>query len=524
MGPETQQVGEDSPSAPPPQGPAGRTPRSERKRYGKLAKRGVVWSFTRESVTELIATPTALILARLLTPFDFGLTASAAFFVTLATRLTNVGFNLALVRIKELRPEHASSVFVVALGMGAVAYATLAASGPLIASFFRAPQLAEMMPFVALGFVITPFGTVSAALMSRDMRFQRTALCDWIQGLAGAVTSISLALSGFGYWSLVYSQISSDIAGTTAKLLLGSWRPSLRFSPAAIRELLSFGSGVFVKRLLDYGAGSLDNLVVGRMLGMSALGFYDKGFMTVRRILSRVNTGGPMVAFRTLSLIYEEPERFRNAYRKVVLAASLLCFPAMLGLAAIGPDLIPVAFGDRWAPTIVPFQILSIAGAFKILTEYAGSAIQAMGRIWGQVGRQIIYAALIVGLVAGFASWGLPGAAFGVLLATFIMYVLMQTLLMRLTSITARTILESQLPGMLCGLLVAFAVLGARWLAVAYVPSAAAWERLILELAAGAAVGLAFVKFNRFREVRRLVRDTADDLSPPLGPLVRLLA
>jgi len=505
-------------------GAAAEGQRPKRQWYGKTAKRGVAWSYVREAGTELIATPTGLILARLLTPYDFGVAASAVFFITLATRLTNFGFNLALARIKVLRPEHTSSVFVVTLGVGATAYAILASSGPLMASFFHAPQLTQIMPVAALGFLITPFGTVPAALMTRNMQFRRTAMCDWIQGIAGAATVLTLAYSGFGYWSLIYNQVASDIAATIGKVVLSGWRPSLRFSRSAIKELFSFGAGVFAKRLLDYTAGNVDNLVVGRMLGMSALGFYDKGFVTVRRILNRLNTGGPMVSFRVLSLIYEEQERFRNAYRKVVMATALISYPVLLGLAVIGPDLIPVMYGRRWGATIVPFQILCISGSFKVMTDYAGSAIQAMGKIWGQVARQVVYAVLIVLLVAGFSFWGLMGAAVGVLVATFVMYLLMEGLLMKLTAITARTIFEAQLPGMLCGLGVAATIGLARWLLLRHAPGAAAWERLIIQCAIGALTYLVFIKFNRFGEVRRLVRDTAADLNPPFGSLVRLLA
>jgi O-antigen/teichoic acid export membrane protein len=460
----------------------------------------------------------------MLTPFDFGVAASAVFFITLATRLTNFGFNLALARIKVLKPEHASSVFVVTLGVGAAAYAILASSGPFMAAFFHAPQLTQIMPIAALGFLITPFGTVPAALMSRNLQFRRTAICDWIQGIAGAATVLTMAYSGFGYWSLIYNQVASDIASTIAKIVLSGWRPSLRFSLPAMKELFSFGAGVFAKRLLDYTAGNVDNLVVGRTLGMSALGFYDKGFVTVRRILNRLNTGGPMVSFRVLSLIYEEPDRFRNAYKKVVMATALITYPVLLGLAVIGPDLIPVMYGKRWDATILPFQILCISGAFKVMTDYAGSAIQAMGRIWGQVARQVIYALLIVLLVAGFSLWGLAGAAVGVLISTFVMYLLMEGLLMKLTAITARTIFDAQLPGLLCGIAVAGLIGLARWLALRHAPSAPVWERLIVESAIGAVGYLVFIKFNRFGDVRRLVRESAADLNPPFGSLARLLA
>jgi O-antigen/teichoic acid export membrane protein len=497
---------------------------SPRKPYGKLAKQGVAWSFVREGVTELIQLPSHLILARLLTPFDFGVAAAGAFFMTLASRLTNFGFNQALVRIKVLRPEHCSTVFVVSLGLGLMVFATLAGTAGLIAAFFREPEIARMLPIAALAFVIAPLGTVPAALMSRNMRFKRTATTDWVSTLAQAVSTLIFAWAGYGYWSLIYGHLVETVVATIAKLLYGTWRPSVRFSSVAFRELFSFASGLFAKRLLDYMAKNLDNLVVGRMLGVAALGFYDKAFTAMNKVLVRINTGGPMVSFRIFALIQDEPERFRGAYVKVVMGAALLTYPILLGLAALGPDLIPVVYGERWAPSVIPFQVLCVAGTLKVMNEYAGSAVQALGHIWSQVWRQVVYAALVVLCVVGFSFWGLVGAAGGVLTATIVMYLLMQSLLIRMTSVTARSVVESQLPGVLCGIAVAGAVLAMRYFLAGNAPSSSQWQRLVAEMAVAGFAYLAFIKFNRFRDVRRLVRDTAADLAPPLGRVVRLLA
>lgn len=496
--------------------------RDRKRRYGKLAKEGIVWSFFREGVSEMLTTPTAIVIARLLSPYDFGIAASASFFLSLATRLTNFGFNQALVRVKHLRPEHNSSVFAVSLVIGILAYTTLSLTAPLMAAFFRAPELAQVMPWAALTFIISPVGTVPAALLSRNMEFKRTAACDWIGGIGEAGTAITLSFMGFGYWSLVYSRIVSDILNTTAKVLLGRWRPSLRFSMEATRELFSFGAGVFAKRLLDYSAKNLDNLVVGRVLGITTLGFYDKAFMTMNKVLTRINTGGPMVSFRVFSIIYEEPERFRKAYRRVVLASSLVSYPLLVGLAAAAHELIIVMYGPRWSRAIVPFQILCVAGALKVLNEYAGSAAQAWGKIWGQVWRQVIYSGLIVVCVALLSPWGLPGAALGVLIATLGMVVLMNGMLMRIASLPLGDVVGPQVPGLLGAIVTGGSILLVRWL-VLRAASPAKIELLALEALTGGLAYAAFIKFNRFREVRILVRDVATDLAPPFSRVVRLL-
>jgi PST family polysaccharide transporter len=492
------------------------------KRYGQVTKQGVVWSYFREGVSELITTPTAIIMARLISPFDFGIAASAGFFLTLATRLTNFGFNQALVRVKELRPEHSSSVFVISLGMGVCAYAILAGSAGLMAAFFRAPQIAEVMPIAALTFLISPFGTVPAALMTRNMEFKRTATADWIAGFGEAIASVWMAWTGFGFWSIIYGRVIGDLLNTGAKVALGGWRVSFRFSMAATRELFSFGSGVFVKRLLDYTANSLDNLVVGRILGVTALGFYDKAFTTMSKVLVRINRGGPMVSFRVFSAIYEDAERFRAAYRKVVLATTLLSYPILAGLAAAGPELIVVMYGERWFAAVPAFQLLCIAGTLKITNEYAGMAAQATGRVWNQVWRQATYA-LLIALFAGVGSYagGITGAAAGVLVATACMTALMNTLLVRMTALSTRVLLESQIPGLAAAVLVAAAVSLVRFGLAGVLP---AWQLLIVESMTGAATYALYLKLNTFREVRQLIRDTAEDLAPPLGRVVRLIA
>ena len=508
--------------APPDVSSAANTGGKRRKSYGKVAKRGVAWAFFREGVSEMITTPTAIIMARLLTPFDFGVAASARFFVSLATRLTNLGFNQALVRIKDLKPEHCSTVFVVSLVLGAAAYGVLVGAASLIGAFFRTPAIGQVVPIAALSFVITPFGTVSAALMVRDMQFTRTATADWVSSLAEAVSAILLAWAGYGYWSIVYAHVVGSVATASAKLLLGSWRPSIRVSASALRDLFSFGTGVFAKRLLDYSAKNLDNLVVGRMLGVVSLGFYDKAFSTMNKVLVRLSTGGPMVTFRVFSLIHEDRDRFQRAYRKVALATALVSFPVLVGIAAAGPEVIIVMYGERWIPAVAAFQILCIAGAFNVLNEYAGMAAQATGRIWGQVTRQAIYTGLVLVLVAVFSRAGIAGAAFGVLLATLAMAVMMNALVVRLTAIPSTVVLGAQVPGLIAAACVAASVLASRALLADALP--ARWQLLIVEVISGAAAYALFLRLNRFAEVRRLLRDTADDLPRPLGPLVRILA
>jgi PST family polysaccharide transporter len=242
------------------------------------------------------------------------------------------------------------------------------------------------------------------------------------------------------------------------------------------------------------------------------LGFYDKAFMSMNKVLVRINSGGPGVSFRVFALIHEERERFQRAYQRVVLAASLLSYPLLVGLAAAGPELIPVVYGDRWLPAVAPFQLLCLAGALKVLNEYAGTALQAAGHIWGQVTRQAIHVVLIIAFVAMFGRSGITGAALGVLLATVLMAIMMNAL----------PVISAQVPGLIAALVVAAAVLGSRG-AISEI-QAVRWQLLVAEAVAGTVAYVLFLKLNRFPAVRRLLRDSASDLPGPLGLAVRLVA
>lgn len=494
-----------------------------RRSYGRVAKEGVLWSVVRAGAVELITTPAAMILARLLTPFDFGVAASVTVFTQVAQKITTLGFNQALVRIKVVTRGHCALVFAVDFFGGVVAYLVLVGSADLIAAFYRAPQVAEVMPVVALTFLIGPFGTVSASLMSRDLEFKKTTVSAWVGSLSEAIACIGLAMAGFGYWSIVYGRVIGQIGVTGSKMILKPWRPSVRFSTAVVREMLSFGSGVFAKRMLDYGANNLDSLVVGRVLGIGPLGFYDKAFVAVQKLTVRLKVGGG-VAYRIFSLIYEDEERFRKAFAKFMLATTLVIFPVFAGLAAAGHELFGIMFGPRWGGAVIPFQILCAVGALKIINEFVGSAAQAWGRIWGQVWIQASYALLIVVFVVSLSRFGLEGAALGVLWATVIMTVLMHGLIVRTTGLSVGAVLAPQVPGAIAAVGVATTVIGARFAVVTFAGATSVWALLPLEALAAALFYLVYLKFVPFGAVRQLVRETLDDVPPPGRRWLRFLA
>lgn len=481
---------------------------------GKKTTQGVAWSFVRSGGQELLLFPGSMILARLLTPKEFGIAAAAGFFTVLAGRLSDLGFNAALVRSKVVLPIHLSTVFVVNVVVGIVSFLVLTALAPVVAAFYNTPETGAILPIAATSFLIVPLGTIPAALLSRDMRFREMTAVDWWHMLTFAAVSVIAAWFGASYMSMVYGRLAALTVQAAIRIIYVPWRPSFAFSSAALREILAFGAGVHAKRMLDYIAKNVDNIVVGKFLGMTSLGIYDKAFSTMDRFQGRMTTGGPGVLFRVFAIIHEEPERFRRAYHKVVLSTTLMAFPIFAIVIAVAPQFVVVLFGEAWRPAAVPLQLLCVAGALKLLNSYASAASQAAGQIWPELWRQVLYIGLIVASVFLFRSGGPIGASVGVLLSTLVMTVLMNHLLTRVTPLRWRDILAPQLPALACAAGCALTAVAVEQLVRMFL-TPAPWLLLIVPGAAAGAFYAAFVLFAPNAALRALVRDVANDLAPP---------
>ena len=482
--------------------------------FGKRAKQGAAWSFLREGVTEVLIFPSSMVLARLLTPEEFGIAAAANFFTLLAARLSDLGFNAGLIRSKTTNPVHLSTVFVINLVVGGAMALALTLLAPLIAAFYRAPESARILPIASLAFVIVPFGTVQAAILSREMRYREMTLVDWYHTTTFAGMTVLCAWLGFGYMSMVLGRLSAVTAMTVSRMAFARWRPSLAFSWEALREIFPFGAGVQAKRLLDTTAQNIDNLLVGRFLGMEALGLYDKAFSTMNRFLVRMNTGGPGVTYRVFAVIHDDPERFRRAYGKVVMSTSLMAFPVFAGLAIAAPQLMETLFGQPWRPAAAPFQVLCLAGCFKLLNTYASSANTAAGRVWSEVWRQLVYLGLIASSIAALRRFGPLGAALGVMGSTAIMAILMHVLLIRSTHVRLGDLLRPQVPAFLCAIGVALVELLVHLLFARLAPNHGAWSLVLSQAAAAALFYAIFILFAPLPPLRRLVHDVVTDLAP----------
>ena len=493
-----------------------------KKAYGKTAKVGVAWGVFREVVKQAILLPATMLLARLLSPEEFGISAAAVLVITFANRLGVLGLNAALVRLKTLRPEHLSTVFTYNFAIGLIAFGALQLGAPAIARFYRKPEVGDAVAVAAISFLFVPFGAINTAIFQREMRFKQTAINEWTFATVFPVVSVPLAWAGFGFWSIVYAQLAARIAQVAVKVYQGRWWPRLHFSRTAFREVAPFGAGVAANRLVAFATENIDSVIVGRLFGVTALGYYDKAFNTMAKVSEKLVVD-PGVTFRIFAIIQEDVQRFHRAYCKVILSTALVGLPFFFALIVMAPHLLLVMYGPQWTASVLPFQLLCVVGALRVANAYSTGAILAQGYAWADVGRSVVRLVILVAALLALQRWGIVGAAMAVLVASLASTVMTQALLNRLAGLRWSQLAGPILPGVGCSAILVPALLGIDVALRAWLPEPSALVLLAAQAVTAGAVFLTFVVSVRAGGMAEIVEEVLADLAPRLqGPYVRV--
>jgi O-antigen/teichoic acid export membrane protein len=427
---------------------------------GQAAKKGVAWIVTGRAVILLIAIGTGVVLSRLLDPHDFGVYGIAQIFTGIISRLGNLGFGQALIQRKEIHDDHISSFFMFNLFIFTLLASLLILVAPFVGASFESPLAGRVLAVAALTYFADPFSSVARVLMQRRMNFKGPAISDVVENFVSAAASITFAWRGYGVWSLVYGQLWGTILYTILLMIQAQWRPRFKYNHAAIKDLYSFGLNMTLKRLLIYGTDKVDYFFTGKQLGLVSLGIYEKSFnlmnLTVKELSVRV---GP-VMFSAFSKIQDDHARLVNVYHKVMLTLSLIAYPVLFGLCLVAPAFIHVLYGEKWMPSVVPLQIMCVAGLMRIHLQVTSSVVNAMGKVAGDVWRRSIgFVMLAFGCWLG-SFWGIVGIAVAVTIVTSVLAITMASYLRHLMGLTWAELYRPELPALMASVAMAGVVLG----------------------------------------------------------------
>jgi O-antigen/teichoic acid export membrane protein len=381
-------------------------------RAGIVIAGGIGWKLATQLVTQVTRAGVAVILARLLTPFEFGVAALALVFTTLVFVFTDLG--AALVQRREQTEDDRSTAFWMSLGTGTViTLLGIALAGP-IASFFGEPEVKPLFTVLSLTFLLTAATTTQSALLHRAMAFRRVELANMTAVLAGAGTGVSVAFLGGGAWAIILQQVTHSVAYLALLWFASSWRPRFLFSRRSARTILRFSLNLTGAQLFSYVQKNIDNLLIGRFLGAAPLGVYALSYNLMLYPVTRVAEPIYQALFPVLSRMQDDHQRVVGIWLRMVRLTAALVMPAMVGLVVLAPEFVAVVLGHRWDPAAPVVQLLAWAGIVYTLNTVTLGVVLSQG-LTGQIFRYTLVSAAV--LVAGISiglRFGIEGVAAGV--------------------------------------------------------------------------------------------------------------
>ncbi|HYI08014.1 MAG TPA: lipopolysaccharide biosynthesis protein [Thermoanaerobaculia bacterium] len=387
---------------------------------GRTAARAAVWAFAGTAGSKIVTLVSLALLARLLSPAEFGLLAFALVYITYADTIGDLGSGMALIYWPERREDAAQVTFLVSVASGIFwCLLTLLIASP-IADFFNAPHGAPLVRALAIGFILRYLGNTHDALAQKDLRFRARLGPDLALALVNAVVSVTLAWLGYGAWSLVWGRLASVGCRTALLWVVVPWRPSLTVPWDLVKPMLGYGRGILVVNILGAITANSDLAVVGRVLGPTALGLYqmagrvpEMSVMVLLWVLSSV-------LFPAFSQLHAAGEDLREPYLMATRYISALTIPAAVGLAVLARPIVLFVFGDAWAAAAPVLTALSAVAAMRCLTAHAGDILKATGRAKMVAQLSFVKAVLILPALIVGTRWGGVGVAMGLVIATAI--------------------------------------------------------------------------------------------------------
>ncbi|NGZ78181.1 MOP flippase family protein [Saccharibacillus alkalitolerans] len=481
-----------------------------------LKKKGIKaakWSSLATIITIVIQLLQLVALSRILKPVDYGLMSMTMVVVAAAVNLTDAGISNAIIHRQDVTKNHLSSLYILNLATGAFIATVIFFSAPLVVWFYQEPELLNPVRWMALLCLLPAFGQQFEVMFRKELKFDNIAKIQIVAYFVGFVLAVGGALAGFGVYALVLSNLGNAFVKSMLLLIQGwrKWTPALHFARKDLKGYLSFGAYQMSSNVIQSLMSNIDYIIIGRLYSAQTLGYYSFAFqlctMPVLKLAPLINT----VSLPLYAKMQDNLERLRAGYIKTVNLVSYLNAPIYMGLLVTAPMLVPFIFGDKWEPSIILIQILSVAMLLRSLTVPIQPLLQAKGRMdmyfrYTLMGMSVQVPGLAIGTYFG----GIMGTCIAYVLIQFTVLVIQYQYAMRRTiGPCLREYMRSMAPGLLYGLIMVVGVVLINYLSVAVFSQQA---NFIIQVAVGALIYVAVIfLFNKdlFQSVKnRLISKT----------------
>lgn len=373
--------------------------------------RGIAWTGTVKWCTQLLSWAAALVIARLLSPADYGLVGMAMVYLGLAHLINEFGLSAAIVQRRHLTEEQVARLggLSVAFGVGWTALSVLLARP--VAAFFGEPAVRWVITLLATTFLAKAFQVLPRSLLTKELRFARLAWLDGAEALTQTAVTLALALLGFGYWSLVLGGMSGALM--TCALAV-AWRPHRLAWPAPLKPIageIAFGWHFLGAQLTWYAYSNADFAIIGRVLGSKALGAYTLGWHMANVPVERLSALVSRVAPPVLAAVQHQQAALRRYFARLTEGLALLTFPAAVGLALVADEFVLVVLGEHWRPAIAPLRLLALYGGFRSIVTLPPLVLAAIGQPRRTMQFNMLLAVTLPALFLAGTRWGVTGVA-----------------------------------------------------------------------------------------------------------------
>lgn len=381
---------------------------------------GLFWKFSERILAQLVTLLVSIVLARLLSPDDYGLIALVTVFITLANVFVIHGFGSALVQKKDADNIDFSSVFYANIAFSIFLYFLLYIFAPLISEFYNNDIICPVVRVLGLRVPIAAVNSIQQAYVSKHMIFKKSFYSALLGAILSGIVGCSMAYMGYGIWALVGQYLTNSIVDTIVLWFTVKWRPNLVFSFKKVKSLLSYAWKLLASALLDTGYTQLRSLIIGKKYSTSDLAYYNQGQQYPQILVVNINTAISSVLFPVISKYQNDLTVVKKFTRRAIAISSYIMWPMMIGLCIVAEPLISIILTDKWLPCVPYLQIWCISYAFWPIHTANLEAIKAIGRSDIFLKLEIVKKIFGISLLLLTMNYGVMAIALSLIVSTIV--------------------------------------------------------------------------------------------------------
>ena len=399
-----------------------------------------------------------IVIARILSPSDYGIVAMMTVFISIANVFINNGFNMAVIQKKEIGNSDYPTALTINMLIGSTLYLILFLSAPAIATFYNTPELVKTLRVLAL---ILPFGSVSSiqnAIATRLMHFRGLFICNIVGSVSSGIIGVTMAALGFGYWALIGQQLSNVIITTIALTISSSWKPRFGYNAKSAKEMFAFGSNLLAAGLINQIYNQLNSLVIGKKYTSSDLAFYTKGRMFPSYITTGIDSALQSVSLSVFSKKQDDRKALHALMTKILQANTFLSVPIIVFLFVCAEQIVTVLLTAKWLPAVPFIRLCCITFILHPISSVGGQSIAAVGRSDVRLKLEFVKKPIGILFLILFLSSGPKGIAIGAMISELIAFMIAIFVVNKVVGYNVISFIKSILPAFLISSVMGFGV------------------------------------------------------------------